>query len=254
MPKAKEAVRRAIELDEGVAEAHATLGIILALYDWDWAGAERELIRSIELNGSLPGSRDAYAFYYLRPVGRIEEALSETQQALSLDPLSILFRVHLGFLFYLQNKYEHSIAQFRKVLEMSPQYYLAHAMMGNVHTLAGQYDAALECYGRAREADANSKFVDSLEAMTLAAAGRRAEAMALLDQITRRAANDYISPVSIAYISTALGDNDRAFENLDRAISDRDPNLLGLKSNPIFENLRTDERYHALLKKMQLEN
>jgi serine/threonine-protein kinase len=253
MPKAKAAVRRAIELDETVAEAHATLGVILALYDWDWAGAERELIRSIELNGASPVCRDGYAFYYLRPVGRIEEALTETQQALSLDPLSIIFRVHLAFLFYLQNKYEHSIAQFRKVLEMSPQYYLAHAMMGNAYSLAGEFDQALECYARAREADANSKFIDSLEAMTLAMAGRRPEAKALLDKITRRAANDYISPVSIAYVCTALGDKDRAFENLDRAIHDRDPNLLGLKSNPIFESLRTEERYHAILRKMQLE-
>jgi tetratricopeptide (TPR) repeat protein len=252
MPKAKAAVRRAIELDETVAEAHATLGVILALYDWDWAGAERELIRSIELNGASPVCRDGYAFYYLRPVGRIEEAVSETQQALSLDPLSIIFRVHLAFLFYLQSKYEHSIAQFRKVLEMSPQYYLAHAWMGNAYTLAGNFDEALECYARAREADANSKFVDSLEAMTLAMAGRRPEAEALLDKVTRRAANDYISPVSIAYVCTALGDKDRAFENLDRAIHDRDPNLLGLKSNPIFEGIRTDVRYHAILRKMQL--
>ena len=252
MPKAKTAVRRAIELDETVAEAHATLGVILALYDWDWAGAERELIRSIELNGASPVCRDGYAFYYLRPVGRIEEAVSETQQALSLDPLSIIFRVHLAFLFYLQSKYEHSIAQFRKVLEMSPQYYLAHAWMGNAYTLAGKFDEALDCYARAREADANSKFVDSLEAMTLAMAGRRPEAETLLDKVARRAANDYISPVSIAYVCTALGDNDRAFENLDRAIHDRDPNLLGLKSNPIFESLRTDERYHAILRKMQL--
>jgi serine/threonine-protein kinase len=252
MPKAKVAVRRAIELDETVAEAHATLGVILALYDWDWSGAERELIRSIELNGASPVCRDLYAFYYLRTVGRIEEAIGETQQALSLDPLSILFRVHLAFLFYLQNKYEHSIAQFRKVLEMSPQHYLAHAWMGNVYALAGQFDEALACFGRAREADANSKFIDSLEAMTLAMAGRRPGAIMMLDTIMRRAANDYISPVSIAYIFTALGDKDQAFENLDRAIQDRDSSLLGLKSNPIFESLRTDERYHAILRKMQL--
>lgn len=252
MPRAKAAVRRAIELDETVAEAHATLGVILALYDWDWAGAEREMIRSIELNGSSPACRDQYAFYFLRPMGRIEEAISETQQALSLDPMSILFRVHLAFLFYLQNKYEHSIAQFRKVLEMNPKYYLANAMMGNVHTLAGQYDEALACYAIAREADADSKFIDSLQAMTLARAGRRAETVELLQKITQRAASDYISPVSIAYVHTAMGDADQAFENLDRAIQDRDPNLLGLKSNPIFESLREDPRYHALLKKMQL--
>jgi serine/threonine protein kinase/Flp pilus assembly protein TadD len=253
MPKAKASVRRALELDDSVAEAHATLGAIMALYDWDWDGAERELMRSIELNGASPVTRDVYAFYYLRPVCRIDEAVRQTQHALSLDPLSILFRVHLGFLFYIQNQYEHAIAQFRKVLEMNPIYYLAHALMGNVYTQTGQFDAALACYARAREADASSKFVASLEAMTLAVAGRRTEAVAMLDEITQRAVNDYISPVSIAYVYTALGDKDRAFENLDRAIYDRDPNILGLRSNPIFQSLRTDARYHAILSKMRLE-
>ena len=219
MPRAKTAVRRAIELDESVAEAHATLGVILALFDWDWSGAQREMTRSIELNAASPSSRDVYAFYYLRPVGSIDEALSQTQQALALDPLSILFRVHLAFLFYVQRNYEHSIAQFRKVLEMSPQYYLAHAMMGTVYTQAGRFDEALACYARAREADPNSKFVDSLEATTLALAGKRAEAAAMLEEILRRAAKDYISPVSIAYIFTALGDKNAPSKTSTRPFS-----------------------------------
>ena len=104
----------------------------------------------------------------------------QTQQALALDPLSILFRVHLAFLFYLQRNYEHSIAQFRKVLEMNPQYYLAHAMMGTVYTQTGRFDEALACYARAREADPDSKFVASFEAMTLAFSGKRAEAAKML--------------------------------------------------------------------------
>jgi serine/threonine-protein kinase len=253
MPKAKAAVRRAVELDETVAEAHATLGVILALYDWDWVGAERELMRSIELNGASPGSRDVYAFYYLRAMGRLDEAVTEVQNALSLDPLSILFRVHLGFLYYVQRNYEHSIAQFRKVLEMNPQFYLAHAMMGNVYTLSRHFPEALECYANARLADANSKFVDSLEAMTLAAAGERDKAEEMLAAIIKRSSKEYISPVSIAYVCTALGDHDMAFAHLDQAIHDRDPNILGLKSNPIFDPLREDTRYRALLTKMQLE-
>ena len=254
MPKAKASVRRAIELDECIAEAHATLGVVMALYDWDWPGAERELLRSIELNGASSVSRDLYAFYFLRPVGRGAEAIVEVQNALSLDPLSILFRVHLAFLHYVQREFHHSIAQFRKVVEMNPKYYLARAMMGNVYSLLGEFDKALECYARAREADADSKFVDSLEAMTLALAGRRAEATKMLESIALRAVQGYISPVSIAYICTALGDKDRAFENLDRAISDRDPNVVGLKSNPIFDSLRNDDRYRALIQKMQLED
>ena len=89
--------------------------------------------------------------------------------------------------------------------------------------------------------------------MTLAAAGERAQAEEMLTVILKRSAHEYISPVSIAYICTALGDFDLAFGHLDRAIHDRDPNILGLKSNPIFDGLREDARYHALLKKMQLE-
>jgi serine/threonine-protein kinase len=252
MPKAKAAVRRAIELDDTLAEAHGTLGVILALYDWDWAGAEREMMRSIELNGASPSSRDVYAFYYLRPMDRLTEAVTEVQNALSLDPLSILFRVHLGFLYYVQRNYEHSIGQFRKVLEMNAQFYLAHAMMGNVYTLTRHFPEALESYAKARLADANSKFVDSLEAMTLAAAGERKKAEEMLAVILQRSAHEYISPVSIAYICTALGDYDEAIAHLNCAIHDRDPNILGLKSNPLFDALRDDPRYHALLKKMQL--
>jgi serine/threonine-protein kinase len=253
MPKAKAAVRRAIELDDTLADAHATLGVILALYDWDWAGAEREMMRSIELNGASPGSRDVYAFYYLRPMGRIAEAVAEVQNALSMDPLSILFRVHLAFLYYVERNYEHAIAQYRKALEMNPQYYLAHSMMAPVYTQTCHFKEALECYAKAREADANSKFIDSLEAMTLAVAGQTKEAEEMLAEIRRRSAHEYISPVSIAYICTALGDHDGAFEYLDKAVHDRDPNILGLKSNPIFDALREDTRYYALLKKMQLE-
>ncbi|MEP6715986.1 MAG: protein kinase, partial [Terriglobia bacterium] len=253
MPKAKASARRALELDESVAEAHSTLGVVLALYDWDWPGAEAELTRSIQLNGASPVSRDVYAFYYLRPMGRMDEAVDEVSQALSLDPLSILFRTHLGFLYYIQRRFEHSIAQFRKVLEISPHYYLAHAMMGTVYSQMGNFEDALACCADARKADADSKFIDSIEAMTLAFAGRRDEARAMLDAISRRSLNDYISPVSIAYICTGLGDWDQAFEHLDRAVADRDPNILGLSSNPIFDGLRSDGRYSALLRKMQLE-
>jgi Tfp pilus assembly protein PilF len=162
--------------------------------------------------------------------------------------------VHLGFLYYLQHRFEPAIAQFRKVLEMSPNYYLAHAMMGPVYAMSGKFENALQCFVDARSADADSKFVDSLEAMTLAMAGRSQEARTELDSIMLRAANDYISPVSIAYVFAALGDKNAAFEHLDQAISDRDPNVLGLKSNPVFDSLRGDDRYQALLRKMQLSD
>jgi serine/threonine protein kinase/tetratricopeptide (TPR) repeat protein len=252
MPLAATAVRRAIELDEALAEAHATLGVILALYDWDWTAAEQEFIRSIELNGSSPASRDVYAFYYLRPVGRLDDAIVEVQHALSLDPLSVLYRVHLGFLFYLRRDTAHAIYQFKKALEINPRYYLAYGMMGPTYVLDSRFDEAIATYQKAREMDAASKFVDSLLATALAAAGRHDEARALLKQVLALAEKEYVSPVSIAYIYAALGDKDAALTHLRTAAADRDPNLLGLKSNPSFDSLRGDPRYAELLAAMKL--
>jgi serine/threonine protein kinase/thioredoxin-like negative regulator of GroEL len=252
MPLARTAVRRAIELDETVAEAHATLGVILALFDWDWKGAEQELIRSIELNGSSPAARDVYAFYYLRPVGRLDDAIVEVQHALSLDPLSVLYRVHLGFLFYLRRDTAHAVYQFRKALEINPRYYLAYGMMGPAFVLDGRFDEAIATYQKAKEMDAGSKFVDSLLATAYAAAGRRQDALALLEQVLDLAGKEYVSPVSIAYVYAALGDRDAAFNHLSTAAENRDPNLLGLKSNPAFDSLRADPRYAELIAKMKL--
>jgi serine/threonine-protein kinase len=252
MPLAQAAVRRAIELDETVAEAHATLGVILALYDWDWKSAEREFIRSIELNSSSPSARDVYAFYYLRPVGRLDDAIVEVQHALSLDPLSVLYRVHLGFLYYLRRDTAHAVYQFRKALEINPRYYLAYGMMGPAYVLDSRFDEAISTYQKAKEMDAASKFVDSLLATAYAAAGRREEAQALLKQVLGLAGREYVSPVSIAYIYAALGDKDAAFGQLSIAAADRDPNLLGLKSNPSFDTLRGDARYTELLATMKL--
>ena len=252
MPLAKTAARRALELDESIAEGHATLGVILALYDWDWAGAEREFVRSIELNGSSPASRDVYAFYYLRPVGRIDDAIVEVQHALALDPLSVLYRVHLGFLFYLRRDTVHAVDQFKRALEINPRYYLAYGMMGPAFVLDSRFDEAIATYQKAKEMDAASKFADSLLATAYAAAGRRDEAQALLRQVLDLAGREYVSPVSIAYIYAALGEKDSAFAQLRSAVEDRDPNLLGLKSNPAFDNLRGDPRYGELLASMRL--
>jgi len=252
MPLAKTAVLRAIELDESVAEAHATLGVIRALYEWDWKAAEQEFIRSIELNGSSPASRDVYAFYYLRPVCQLDDAIVEVQHALSLDPLSVLYRVHLGFLYYLRRDTAHAVYQFRKALEINPRYYLAYGMMGPAYVLDSRFDEAIETYQKAKEMDAASKFVDSLLATAYAAAGRREEAMTVLNQVLELAKREYVSPVSIAYVYAALGDKDAAFAHLDAAAADRDPNLLGLKSNPAFDSLRNDPRYQELLSTMKL--
>ena len=157
MPKAKAAVRRAIELDEtrGRSARHAGRDSGALRLGLGRRGARDDAFHRTERRFAGFPRRVRVLLSASGRAGSRKRSV-ETQQALSLDPLSILFRVHLAFLFYLQRKYEHSIAQFRKVLEMSPQYYLAHAMMGNVYTLTGHFDEALACYARAREADATA--------------------------------------------------------------------------------------------------
>ena len=253
MPKARAAVRRALELDDSLAEAHATLGIIQAIFDWDWVGAEQELRRAIELNPASPVPRYLYAFHFLRPVGRNEDAIREIETALAVDPLSPLFGSHLAFLYFIARRYDEAAARFQEVIAANPDYYLAHAMMGMCCSVAGRHDEALAAYARASHADAETKFVPSLIAMTMASSGRLAEAEQLAGQLRRRAETDYITPASIAYIYVAMGDFDRAFEMLDRAAVERDPNLVGLMSNPIFDPVRGDPRYHAMLDKLQLK-
>jgi tetratricopeptide (TPR) repeat protein len=135
---------------------------------------------------------------------------------------------------------------------MHPNYYLAHAMLGMCLSVAGRYEEAFAAFDNALHADAQSKFVDSLVAMTLASAGRRAEAEKMTAVIRERAGAEYITPTSIAYIYVALRDFDRAFHLLDVAAAERDPNLIGLMSNPIFDPLRHEPRYAALLNKLQL--
>jgi Tfp pilus assembly protein PilF len=164
----------------------------------------------------------------------------------------VLYRVHLGFLFYLRRDTAHAVYQFRKALEINPRYYLAYGMMGPAFVLDSRFDEAIETYQKAKEMDAASKFVDSLLATAYAAAGKTEDAVALLKQVLDLAEREYVSPVSIAYIYTALGDKDAAFTHLQTAANDRDPNLLGLKSNPAFDTLRSDKRYTELLSTMKL--
>jgi tetratricopeptide (TPR) repeat protein len=144
------------------------------------------------------------------------------------------------------------VDQFKRALEINPRYYLAYGMMGPAFVLDNRFDEAIATYHKAKEMDAASKFADSLLATAYAAAGRRDEALTVLKQVLNLAVREYVSPVSIAYIYAALGEKDAAFTHLRSAVEDRDPNLLGLKSNPAFDSLRSDPRYTELLASMRL--
>ena len=142
MPRARESVLRALELDDSVAEAHATFALILAVYDWDWAGAEREFRRSIALNESSPLPRDNYAFYYLVAGQNASPKLAfRRSRRWRSIPLAVLTRVHLGFLFYAEKQFEQAAAQFQKALEMDANHFLTNALLWDDAYLPSRFRA-----------------------------------------------------------------------------------------------------------------
>jgi tetratricopeptide (TPR) repeat protein len=142
MPKARAAAKRALELDETLAEAHTALARVLAVYDWDWPGAAKEFKRAIELNPHYAGTHQWYGGY-LEMMGRPDESLAERKQALELDPLSLAINFELAMAFYYARDYDHAIQQFQKTLELDPNFPLVHAHLPAAYEQKGRYDEAI---------------------------------------------------------------------------------------------------------------
>ncbi len=122
MPKAKAAATKALQLDDTLAEAHTSLAAVLARYDWDWPGAEKEFKRAIELNPRYAVAHEWYAAWYLVPMGRLQEAIAEEKRAQELDPVSLIINFELGIVLHYAREYDQAIEQFRKTLELNPNF------------------------------------------------------------------------------------------------------------------------------------
>jgi TolB-like protein/DNA-binding winged helix-turn-helix (wHTH) protein/Tfp pilus assembly protein PilF len=248
-PTAKAAALKALELDKGLADAHAVLGQINLAFDWDWAGAEQELKRSIVLN---PNSSTAHFYYglFLTAMGRSDEAIKETGRALELDPLTPSSNLQLGWVLYYANRHDESIAQLRKTLAQTPDFPYANMELGWNYVQKGMYqEAVAECQR------AVSRMPD--EQVTLGScgrvyglSGRRRDALALVDRLKKASTRGYVDPYNVAMIYDGLDDDDHAFEWLDRAYRERSASLYGLRVDTWSERLRSDGRFRDLLRRM----
>jgi len=243
-PKAKAAALRALELDESLAEAHTALALVKATYEWDWAGAEREFKRALELNPNYANGRYFYAFMYLAPMGRHEEAIAEMKRALETDPLSLIINANLGEIYYYARRYDQAIEQGRRTLEIDSDFVVAHNNLKDVYEQKGMFEnatAEIEKLGGAAP----------LLQKAYAAAGARGywqkRLELLLDRLKR---GEYIGPAIIAKIYAQLGDKDRAFEWLEKAYADRDSDLSYLRVESPYDPLRSDPRFQDLLRRM----
>jgi len=252
IPKAEGAARKALELDHTLAEAHAVLGMIKSEVEWDWAGAEREFKRAIEIDPSNPTARHWYS-HRLRCLGRLDEALAEIKRAQELDPLSLVISVNVGEVLYYMRQYDEAIAQCKKTLELDPNFALAHYGLGSVYAAQGTFDEAIAEFQKARALLGSSPFGLSELGYGYARSGNKGEAARILNELLGLSKQAYSVSSGIALVYYGLGDKDKAFEWLEKAYQEREGGFLYLKIDPGWDGLRSDPRFTALLKKMGLE-
>jgi serine/threonine protein kinase/Flp pilus assembly protein TadD len=250
-PKAEAAALKALELDDSLGEAHCSLGFSRLLYDWDFAEAERQFKRAIELSPSYPNSHDGYGFY-LKAVGRHAEAIEKCRQAQKLDPLSPFAHVSLGYAYYFARDYEKAIAECRQALEMDKNSTFAHRNLGLAYLQQGKLEKAIEALSNAVKFSHGGLAFESYLGFAYAIAGKRTEALEVLASLEDLDKERYVPAYNFAIIHAGLGDFDKSFEWFEQARKERSGFLPFLKVEPVVDCLRADSRFQDLLGKIGL--
>jgi tetratricopeptide (TPR) repeat protein len=251
MERAKAEARKAIALDESLAEAHTSLGWVTFIFDWDWAGASREFRRAIELNPRYPVARQWYS-WFLAAMGQLDEALDQGRTAIELDPVSVSIRRSMGWLEYYARQYDNALDHLRKALTLNPTAEETHRLLGLVYLQQGRYDEAAASFKEGLANQENDALALAGLGHVAARRGREEEARAVLQELHERSKSRYVSPVAQTGLYVTLGDVDRAFEWLEKAYQERRGWLAYLKIEPMLDGLRDDPRFGRYLERMRL--
>jgi TolB-like protein len=252
-PKANEAALKALELDDKLAEAHASLGLIKSEYDWDWEGAEKEFKRAIELNSACVTAHYWYGLLLLY-LARFDDAIKEMKKALELDPLSLLIYKHMGLILFLAGQSDEAIETLKKALEMEPNAILLHALIGLAYGRKSLYKETLAELQKEKELTTDCPpIVDAWLGFAYLRIGDKVKGQKVLEDLIGRSKQQYVPPYAFAQFYFALGETDEGFKWLERAYEERDIWLRYLKVDTSLESFRSDPRFLALLKKMGLE-
>jgi TolB-like protein/DNA-binding winged helix-turn-helix (wHTH) protein/Tfp pilus assembly protein PilF len=248
MPKARAAAQRAVALDDKLAEAHVSLAVIAQNYDWDWATAQKEYRRSIELDPNYATAHHWYA-ECLALLGRFDQAFAEIARARQLDPLSLIMAADNGAIFYFSRQYDRSIEQFRAVLDMEPNFPRAR-MLVFPYVEKGMYADALAELDKWQQIQ-QTPWSFSIRAYVLGRSGQQVQArqkMSKLEQMTTQP----IDPLAFALAYVGINDKKRALFWLERAYAEHSSSLTALKVDPIYDSLRDDPRFQDLLGRIHL--
>jgi tetratricopeptide (TPR) repeat protein len=250
--RAKAAASQALEIDETLAEPHATLGYVKFWYDWDFAGAESEFLRAIELN---PDYGTAHHWYgeSLGMMGRFDDGLKELRLAQQVDPLSPIINADMGKLLFLARRPDQAIEQLQKTLELDSNLPLAHVFLGLSYNKKGLYDKAIAELERVANRPNSRAIFKATLGFVYGQAGRKAEALNVLSGlIGSTSSQNYVSPFHIALVYIGLSGKNKAMEWLEKAKTEHDPFLIYIKVDPNFDSLRDSPRFNALVQQIGL--
>lgn len=248
-PKAKTAAEKALSIDDHLAEAHASLGLVKFYYEWDWNGAEAEFKKAIELN---PGYAQAHQYYadFVKSFGRFDEALEEMRKALTLDPLSYSINTGIGHVLYLSRRYDLAIDQYRKVVESDPAFVPARLWFGRPYMQKGMFKEAIQQSEEAVKLSNESTVSLATLGQAYASAGNKGDAGDILDRLLERSKKQYVPSYWIALVQMSMGNKDEAFIWLERAYTERSSWLVWANVEPRFDTLRPDPRFRSLLSRI----
>jgi serine/threonine protein kinase/Tfp pilus assembly protein PilF len=248
MPKAQAAAQKALELDENLPQGHFMLAV-LKKETWDWAGAEREYKRCIELN---PGSAGVHSGYstLLSVTGRHAQSLEEARLARELDPLSPGVNGRIGRVLFQAREYDQAIEQLKKALELNQNLINTHVFLGYAYAAKGQYAEAIVEYKEAIKLGEDSTSTPIYLGYALAMSGKRSEALAVRDEMQRT--KKYVSPAELAILYIGLGEKEQALAALERAYAAHDLQLQFLNAEPHYDSLRSDPRFTDLVRRVGL--
>jgi len=253
-PKVKEAALKALEIDDKLAEAYVTLAQIKRRYDYDWSGAERTYKRALELDPNYATAHHWYG-YDLMCVERYDEAIDEIKRAHELDPLSLVINRNLGQVLYRAGRYDEALEALNKTLEMDPTFSSTHFYLGSIYLQISRYEDALAEFQKEKEyAKGWATRAEAWIGVAYMKLGQREKTQEILDKLIKTLEQTYVRPTSIAMLYFVLGEDDQGFQWLERGYEEYDSFLRLIRTDLIFDRVRSDPRFKEIERKMGYEN